>query len=51
MSNYRKYAPWYVCIWRAIWFVPLVLSVCLYTFMILMVYGPREAKHVWRELI
>lgn len=43
-------APWFVIMWRALWWLPMVASVMLSTLIVAIAFGPRSAKRMWDNL-
>lgn len=42
-------APWYVIAWRLLWAGPLWVAFLMAVVVLAVMYGPREARHFWRE--
>lgn len=47
MGNY--YAPWYVILWRALWFIPWQISRCLYVGIVFCMFGASSSKDAWYD--
>ena len=45
------WAPWYIILWRALLFIPVMASVFLLMFFVFCAGGYGEAKDVWRKLM
>jgi hypothetical protein len=43
------WAPWYLIVWRLIWFVPVMLARVLFVLILGIGWGPETASAAWRD--
>lgn len=43
------YAPWYLLLWRLLWWLPAYSLKILFTVVVLIGWGPNAARRAWER--